>query len=341
MVQASKISLLFPILTDSSISSRQSHHILPSSHIFHHYFDHGFDLRRRRHHHRRRRLLTSGNDGSPASLSNRFRRTLLPSISPSSWIVDAEGEKSVFDRSDSTVRLRLIQSPGRLRQRHHPPTAGARRFSVEYDSAKYDDDFNAARGGAERRRRNRYAPSVVVDSTTPMFHPRLEARSRHTWVVRSGGDRYGNYYGGDHYGDSRSPVDRRMDRIRTRMRDGVPRSNPVFEAGRGAAATTTNGGGVENFRNRLSRWLENDGWMPRRATVDLVGNLVSVNEVGFGHSRGKALGCGNTTARIQKGGLDLRGDISLEQKRPQPRAAAKSAGAATTAFWSMPCDPRT
>ena len=34
MVKASKISLLFPILSDSSISSHQSHHILPSS-IFH------------------------------------------------------------------------------------------------------------------------------------------------------------------------------------------------------------------------------------------------------------------------------------------------------------------
>ena len=57
--------------------------------------------------------------------------------------------------------------------------------------------------------------------------------------------------------------------------DGIPKSTPLPSTHR----TTANG--HNSLRRKIEIWLENDGWMPRRVTTNLMGNLVSVNEVGL------------------------------------------------------------
>jgi hypothetical protein len=48
--------------------------------------------------------------------------------------------------------------------------------------------------------------------------------------------------------------------------------------------SNTSSSSIRNVCNRISSWIENDGWMPRKVTTDLLGNLVSINDIGFGTS---------------------------------------------------------
>ena len=111
-----------------------------------------------------------------------------------------------------------------------------------------------------------------MEARAPFLHPRLEVRDRGTWASAGGGDRDGNCRG------SASGAERRLERIREGYREGVPRSrlNPPPAGGAAPPVAARN-----DLRGRLSRWLEDDGWMPRRLTADLAGNLVSVSKVGF------------------------------------------------------------
>ncbi|KAL9185962.1 hypothetical protein ACHAXT_003739 [Thalassiosira profunda] len=206
-------------------------------------------------------------------LAQQLQRRISPS-SPSSirskWTIDAEGERSVFDGRDTTTRVRLLQHlpSSSLASRETTAVQSPLQLSLEHDSAKYHE---ALRG---TKRSIRYAPAFTASLQTPFLHPRLQLRSKRTWIVQEGGDRYGNYYGGDHFGGE-SGADRRLECAKTRFREGVPRSNPAPDD----VASTGNAG--QGFAERLSRWLENDGWMPKRVAADLAGNLVSVSEVGF------------------------------------------------------------
>lgn len=213
--------------------------------------------------------------------SNRARQ-LVESIFPTTaatkrpaWRLDLEREHSVFEHSDSTTRVSLLQH----QSSYHSSTA-VRNLSVEYDSAKYSNN-------------NRHdvdiptmvqAPTISVNVQTPVLHPRIELRTKKTWILQNGGDKHGNYYGGAHYG-SYSPVERRLESIRDGYRALVPRSQILNLDGdsttssMSAAATTM--GRLQSFGRKLSNWLEQDGWMPKRVTTDLMGNFVSVNEVGF------------------------------------------------------------
>ena len=151
---------------------------------------------------------------------------LLPSSSSlkqsSSWSIDVEGEQSVFDTSDSTFRLRLIQSPSSssssssFQRSNNGNMLSSKQCSIEYDSAKYAPDM--------KQDCIQYAPTVTLDAKTPFFHPRLELYSKKICVVQSGGDSNGNYYGGNYYG-SQSSVDRRMESIKERYRERIPRSS--------------------------------------------------------------------------------------------------------------------
>lgn len=230
-----------------------------------------------------------GNDSS-LSLTHRalhsaskFHRKLIPSLfsgSPpksSSWTINVEGEQSVFDHSDSTVRLGLIQSPPSVASKVNGGQTNLPHISMEYDSAKYAD--------TTINKYVHYAPTITMDVKTPFLHPRLEVHSIKTWIVKEGGDKDGNYYGGDYYG-SQSCADRRLEQIKERYRGSIPRSNPIIS--NTAAAQDR----APKFGTRLSRWLENDGWMPRKMTTDLLGNLVAVNEVGFAENN-RRVACSN------------------------------------------------
>jgi hypothetical protein len=214
--------------------------------------------------------------------------------SSSSWTIDVEAERSAFDASDSTWRLGLVRLPppdpvpssllasrGAARIFHNAHTP--RRISLDYDSAKRYDDSDgvgmATSGGGGGG--VRYAPTVAVDACAPLLHPRLEVRARRTWVVGGGdGD-------DDDVDDDGLPscVVRRLESIREMYREGTPRSDPVPSATASSGATTTetgcNGGANRGLGRKISAWLENDGWMPRRVSADLMGNLVSVSEAGF------------------------------------------------------------
>jgi hypothetical protein len=122
-------------------------------------------------------------------------------------------------------------------------------------------------------------------------------RARRTWVVGGGdGD-------DDDVGDDGLPscVVRRLESIREMYREGTPRSDPVPSATAGSGATTTetgcNGGANRGLGRTISTWLENDGWMPRRVSADLMGNLVSVSEAGFKVDGGGGGGTSTTSPR--------------------------------------------
>ena len=196
----------------------------------------------------------------------------LTSSSISTWTIDVDAERSVFDRSDVTCRLRLAQSPVRssssASSRGAAPFWAPRHISLDYDSAKYYDNDGYGDDGATtttaERRDVLYAPIVSLDACTPLFHPRLEVSARRTWVLGGSGNAY------------HPPcVVRRFEAIREKYRDGIPRSDPTEMPTSGCAT------GRNTLARRISAWLENDGWMPRRVSADLMGNFVSVSEVGF------------------------------------------------------------
>lgn len=230
--------------------------------------------------------LSLADEQADSSMQNpvlRGAKTLASSIfrmqSPASnWVLDVEGERSVFDSADSTMRIRLVQPSicaAPLSQSQNE-CHSAQSIMLEYDSAKYIDNYCV--GNSESHGRDmQYSPAVKLNIHVPLLHPRLEAHSRHTWIVKEGGDRRGNYYGGAYFG-SESPADRRFQQMKEQYREGIPQS----------AATDTIHTPTSSIRaacSKLSSWLENDGWMPQKLTTDLMGNFVSINHIGFGSLR--------------------------------------------------------
>ena len=227
--------------------------------------------------------VTRSDSSLQSHIANRVRNAaavIFPtsSLSWSNWVLDVEGERSVFDPADITASIGLrqprndIASSSRVpNQFHH----SRQKLTLEYDSSKYYDDHYR-----NSRRDMQYSPVVTMNVQTPLFHPRIEFHSKHTWVVKNGGDKMGNYYGGSYYG-SDSPAEQRLQQIKAGYRDGIPRANQIPAASLARDSSSQ----MSSFRKvccRISSWIENDEWMPKKVTTDLMGNLVSVNEVGFG-----------------------------------------------------------
>ena len=248
---------------------------------------------------------TSNNHALHSNMMNVYRKffptTSLSSSSTSSsstestsWIIDVEGEQSVFDHTDTTTRLRLITSSSSLLMSNSNLVQQTpQQISIEYDSAKYHDNDNDYYGTTKTttKRRIQYAPTISMNVKTPILHPRLEVHTKQTWIIKEGGDTHGNYYNGDYYGSKSNSVHQRLERIKEGYNEYIPRSwsssslnddDTTTFTKNDDSATANNVG----FGTKLSKWLENDGWMPRKVTTDLMGNLVSISEIGkFGKNR--------------------------------------------------------
>ena len=253
------------------------------------------------------------------AMADTVCRRLFPSssnlLSASSWMLDAEGERSVFDGGDTTARLRLIQSStpsspiapsASVMSTSNANDGGQTRLlqittpaqlSIEYDSAKYYEEttapYHATTSTTTTNKSNnrsrallQYAPALTIGIKIPFLHPRIELHSKKTFVVKGGGDANGNYYGGDYFGGGESSADRRLESIKERYQNGVPTCSVRSDSGimdaaiassaTGSTSSEKSGSGDDNdFVKRLSTWLENDGWMLRRVTADLMGNLIS------------------------------------------------------------------
>ena len=235
-------------------------------------------------------------DGS--SRTSQLVESIFPTTTNkrSAWMLDLEREQSVFEHSDSTMRVSLVQHHSRptmqrsdysasANESHHHHSPTFQKLSMEYDSAKCSNDIHLADNHPTLVTQ---APTISVNIQTPILHRRIELHTKKTWIVQGGGgDKHGNYYGGSHYG-SYSPMERRLESIREGYRDMVPRSHlntnsdsSLSSSSSSSTTTTTKGSRLQTFGSKLSHWLEEDGWMPKRVTTDLMGNLVSVNEVGF------------------------------------------------------------
>lgn len=264
---------------------------------------------------------TSNHHALHSNMMNVYRKffptTSLSSSSTSSsstestsWIIDVEGEQSVFDHTDTTTRLRLISiqstssssSSSLLMSNSNLVQQTPQQISIEYDSAKYHDNDNDYYGTTKTttKRRIQYAPTISMNVKTPILHPRLEVHTKQTWIIKEGGDTHGNYYNGDYYGSKSNSVHQRLERIKEGYNEYIPRSwsssslndgNDTTTFTKNDDSTTANNVG---FGTKLSKWLENDGWMPRKVTTDLMGNLVSISEIGkFGKNRYNTNGINN------------------------------------------------
>jgi len=245
--------------------------------------------------------LNSSNHISTSSTRNRIvldsmnstYRKLLPTAADSSsqsssrnnWMIDVEGEQSVFDKSDTTTRLSLIQAPSSSLTSSSTATMGniiwqtSQKVSVEYDSAKYTNDYNTQTSIPKGYLQ--YAPTISLNIQTPFITNRLHLNNKRTWIVSNSGDKHGNYYNGNYYGDSNSSVMRRLDSIKEGYRRCIPQSKSTSTTD--IALSSSSRQKKDNLLNKLSKWLENDGWVPNKVTTDLMGNLHSINEVGFGN----------------------------------------------------------
>ena len=213
---------------------------------------------------------TSGEDVD-GILTVARRRLSASSLSNSPLAIDLEGERSVFDPRDRTTRLRIdrrtSQSSSTVEfSRIKGLTATDGRLTVEYDSAKYTDETDGLGPVL-------FAPKITTDVRLPLlFNSRVEVRSKRSWIIQDGGDGDGNYYGGRHLGGI-SPAASLLEHIREGYRQSVPRSARQERAEPGDERLSIGG--------RVNRWLEEDGWAPKRVSTDLLGNLRSVSEVGL------------------------------------------------------------
>ncbi|KAL7504470.1 hypothetical protein ACHAXN_004221 [Cyclotella atomus] len=199
--------------------------------------------------------------------------------SMSNWVVDLEGEQSVFDPADTTVRISLVQSLPPI-QSPNDFQCRPQKMTLEYDSAKYFEDYYYTFNYKSSPRHLQYSPTMKLDIQTSLFHPRLEFHSKHTWVIKEGGDNIGNYYSGAHFG-SESPAERRVQQIKAKYRQDIPQYSQFAHRADGSHKSS-----IRAARSKLSAWLENDGWLPDKVTTNLLGNLVSVNNFGFGNNMG-------------------------------------------------------
>jgi hypothetical protein len=215
----------------------------------------------------------------------------------SAWMIDLEGEQSVFDHSDSTARVSLVHHRCQTStQRGDLPFAmrsvrtKLQKVSMEYDSTKYSINPNI--NSSSPTALIAQAPTISLNIQTPILHPRIELHAKKTWIVQRGGDRHGNYYGGTHHESICSPVDRRLETIRERYNSFIPWSQNRnmnsnnnncndSSSSSSSSTTTTIMGRIQTIGRKFSNWLEEDSWMPKRVTADLAGNFVTVNEVGF------------------------------------------------------------
>jgi hypothetical protein len=140
------------------------------------------------------------------------------------------------------------------------------------------------------------SPTVKLNLQTPLLHPRLEIHSTQTWVLKEGGDSNGNYYGGAYFG-SNSPAEQRIQQVKAKYRESIPQSNPMIDHLQNSSTSN------RSLGSRISTWLENDGWMPQKISTNLFGNLVSVNDIGFGTSKVQQLGISHLRSNI---GLRIR-----------------------------------
>lgn len=225
--------------------------------------------------------------------------TILPTNSFNNvrnWDIELESERSVFDSADTTVRASLVQP------RVYSPsiTSGPapQKLTLEYDSAIYSEDYYAPNNSD---RGIQYAPTLKFNIQTPLLHPRFEFHSKQTWIMKEGGDNRGNYYNGAYFG-SETPAERRMEQIKATFRHKLPRSHPAMVPQNDSSKTFS----LRTLRGRISSWLENDGWMPQKVTTNLLGNLVSVNEIGLGsHSKQT-----NHESELPRNGMGLRIHVS-------------------------------
>ena len=191
------------------------------------------------------------------------------------WDLDVEREQSVFDSSDTTMRISMVQPRRSIPSRNASQNkflCALQKVTLEYDSAKYFQDCYSANSS----RFLQYSPILNINIQTPLCHPRVEFNSKKTWIVKNGGDRNGNYYGGNYYG-SNSPAEQRRDQIKALYRNRIPQSDQTTHQ-----TQRSNTSFAKATCNKISAWLENDGWMPQKVTTDLMGNLVAVNSLGFG-----------------------------------------------------------
>jgi len=224
------------------------------------------------------------------SMNNLYRKIFPTSAEPSTsmktnWMIDIEGEQSVFDKSDTTTRLCLIQSPSSLilssiTSMNNRRRLTSQKVSVEYDSAKYTDDYKSQTSIPKGYLQ--YAPTISLNIQTPFITNRLHLNNKRTWIVSNSGDDAGNYYNGNYYGDSNNSVKRRFDSIKESYRRCIPQSQSASPTTTVTTDALSSHQKKKNLFNKLSKWLENDGWVPNKVTTDLMGNLHSINEVGFG-----------------------------------------------------------
>jgi len=157
----------------------------------------------------------------------------------------------------------------------------SQQVSVEYDSAKYTTDHNSQTSIPKRYLQ--YAPTLSLAIQTPFLANRLHLNTKRTWIVSNSGDKHGNYYKGNYYGDSTNSVMRRLDNIKESYRRCIPQSQSASPTTTVTTDALSSRQKKDNLFNKLSKWLENDGWVPNKVTTDLMGNLHSINEVGFGN----------------------------------------------------------
>ena len=237
---------------------------------------------------------------------SRRARNLMNTIFPTNsfdsltnWAIELESERSVFDSADTTVRVSLVQprasSPSITTSSPTP-----QKLTIEHDSAIYSEDYYAPNNSG---RGIQYAPTLKFNIQTPILHPRLELHSKQTWIVKEGGDNIGNYYNGAYFG-SETPAERRMEQVKAMFRERQPHSHPVLVPQDDDNSKTSS---LRAFRGKISSWLENDGWMPQKVTTNLLGNLVSVNEIGLrSHSNQQA----NDVSELPRNNIGLRLRIS-------------------------------
>ena len=257
------------------------------------------------------RIITKCSWGPYSSLANK-----------SSWSINAEREMNLFDRYDTTSRIRCVQqhpslpsSSSSVMSPHTTAASRSRQISLEYDSAKLNTNIDNIDNGNDRsaittmtasRKRSRsnnerrssnncqyLAPTMSMHVKTPLFHPRLVAHVKKTWIINTNkynnqGNNNNNYViDSANCGDS---VNRRYSSILERYSNSIPKSITVHPSIIPMTTTTsgaaTRGGGAaaaacRGYKTKLSKWLENDGWLPTKMTVDLLGNIITKNEIGF------------------------------------------------------------
>mmetsp|Transcript_4048 Transcript_4048/g.9268 ORF Transcript_4048/g.9268 Transcript_4048/m.9268 type:complete len:752 (+) Transcript_4048:180-2435(+) len=181
----------------------------------------------------------------PSSMARPSPSSIPSSSSSSSLIWNLEGEQSVFDRHDSTLRLELIHRPSSIaltnnaneselcslvndddgdekaynpqiknRQNNEPSHPSRRQqLTVEYDSPNYQRSHHTDLDLHQ-------APTLSTKIQTQLFHPRLEIHSKSTWIL-------GSNFDSELTAIPRNGVQNRLEDIKSRYRENIPRSSSL------------------------------------------------------------------------------------------------------------------